>query len=198
MSSQSAAAPRLQEMPLVVVSVGTDFHQFERLVEWATKWAMENSSVRVVIQRGTVPAPVGVESHELIEHQALRALFAAATAVVSHGGPSTVMDARMAGRLPIVVPRDNRLGEHVDDHQLRFARHLERHSLARLATTYDQFCALIDEALANPDAFTIDTDSQGTTRGVIRFGQVVDELLGTVTPLATGVTPPSGESRRRR
>lgn len=168
---------------LIVISVGTDVHPFDRLVNWATSWAGEHPECKVVIQRGTADRPEGVESHELVPHDELRDLFRTATAVVSHGGPSTVMDARMAGRLPIVVPRDPKLGEHVDDHQMRFARHLAEHGIARLAVTEGEFTTALDDALAHPDAFTIPVSETVTSAGVVRFGEVVDELLGIETTL---------------
>ena len=47
-----------------------------------------------------------------------------AAAVVCHGGPGTILGARHRGAVPIVVPRQHRLGEHVDDHQVAFSRRL--------------------------------------------------------------------------
>lgn len=169
---------------LVVVSVGTDHHPFDRLVRWTTAWAANRPTAKVVLQRGSAPAPSGIESHDLIPHDELRTLFSAADAVVSHGGPSTVMDARMAGKFPIVVPRDPELGEHVDDHQLRFAKHLAHHGLARLVVSEDEFVEALHEVLADPESYTIPRSSEGgASAGVVRFGEVLDDLLGVKTPL---------------
>ncbi|MEZ5377430.1 MAG: glycosyltransferase [Acidimicrobiales bacterium] len=181
--SLSQANDPLPEDQMIVISVGTDHHPFARLVEWAEAWAKDNPTYRVIVQRGTVAAPVSIESHDLIPHDELRRLFAAALVVVSHGGPSTVMDARMAGRLPIVVPRDNSLGEHVDDHQLRFARHLDLHGLARCATTREEFDVLMAEALAHPETFTIPRQELEAASGVVKLGKVLDDLLGIQTRL---------------
>ncbi len=181
--SLSVANLPLPEDQMIVISVGTDHHPFERLVEWAEQWAAANQSYRVIVQRGTVAAPQSLESHDLIPHDELRRLFAAALVVVSHGGPSTVMDARMAGRMPIVVPRDDSLGEHVDDHQLRFARHLDHHGLAKCATTPKEFDALMAQALAHPDDFTIPRQELEAASGVVKLGQVLDDLLGIKTLL---------------
>ena len=63
---------------MIVISVGTDHHPFQRLVEWAEGWAEKNTGYRVIVQRGTVDAPATVESHDLIPHDELRRLFAAA------------------------------------------------------------------------------------------------------------------------
>ncbi len=182
----------MPEDQMILISVGTDHHPFERLVEWAESWAASNPGYRVIVQRGTASAPESLESHDLIPHDELRRLFASALIVVSHGGPSTVMDARMAGRMPIVVPRDDSLGEHVDDHQLRFGRHLERHGLARCATTFEEFIALMAQAIANPEDFTIARQELEAASGVVRLGQVLDDLLGIHTVL----TPNDIEPRR--
>ena len=96
---------------------------------------------------------------------------------MSHGGPSTVMDARASGRLPIVVPRDPDRDEHVDGHQMRFADHLELHGLARLAGSEFEFRQLLDEAVADPAKFQIDNADGGAPSGVVEFGAVVDKLL---------------------
>lgn len=164
------------------MSVGTDVHPFDRLVDWSARWASEHPEHKVVIQRGTSSPPQGVESHDLIPHHELRALFRSSTVVVSHGGPSTLMDARMAGRLPIVVPRDPALGEHVDDHQLRFAEHLHRHGLARRARTESEFRAAVSDALNDPVG-VVNPSERVVSSGVLRFGEVIDGLLGITTPL---------------
>lgn len=169
-------------LPLVVVSVGTDHHPFDRLVNWMDEWARDNRRVRVLIQRGTASQTVNADSRPLIPHAELCDLFAEATAVVIHGGPSSVMDARAAGRLPIVMPRNPDFGEHVDGHQLRFGEHIDRHRLARVATERVELIAALDEALAEPSDFTIAIES-GVPPGVAAFGRVVDDLLGASTPL---------------
>ena len=175
-------ADRRTNRSLVVVSVGTDHHRFDRLVQWMDGWALGNRAVRVVVQRGSAEPTRSAESQPLVPHGELCALFAEATAVVVHGGPSTVMDARAAGRLPIVMPRDPDRGEHVDDHQLRFADHLSRHGLARVVRARDELLAAIGEAIADPSAFRVADDAQPPP-GIVGFGRVLDELLGAATPL---------------
>lgn len=169
--------------PMVVLSVGTDHHPFQRLVDWVAQWSLDHPHTKVVIQRGSVAGPPNMESHELIPHPELRELFRSATAVVSHGGPSTVMDARMAGKLPIVVPRNPDLGEHVDGHQLRFAEHLGRYGLARVAHTEEDLRAALATALATPEEFEIPLAETEASAGVVQFGQVMDNLLGVNTKL---------------
>lgn len=160
----------------VVVSVGTDHHPFDRLISWMDDWQEVHRDVSVIVQRGTsVRSRLG-DSRELIPHADLCGLFARASAVITHGGPSTVMDARMAGRLPIVVARDPDFGEHVDGHQMRFARHLRRHRTAVVVDNADDLFSAINRALNDPSAFSVNVDTQAA-EGVVGFGSVVNDLI---------------------
>jgi beta-1,4-N-acetylglucosaminyltransferase len=46
--------------------------------------------------------------------------------LILHAGAGSVIHAVRAGKIPIVIPRRASLGEHVDDHQMEFARELEK------------------------------------------------------------------------
>lgn len=181
--------------PTVMVSVGTDHHPFDRLVGWLDDWAAEHPEVTVIVQRGTARATIHTESFPLIPHGDLCRMFASATAVVVHGGPSTVMDARAAGRLPIVVPRDPELGEHIDDHQVRFSDHLARHGLARVADSRDGIEAELAAALSDPNRYTVPVEP-GAVPGLVAFGKVADGLLGVVTGLTPGSARDDSLARR--
>ncbi len=172
-----------EDRPIVIVSVGTDHHRFDRLVQWTEDFAAKRLDVAFVVQRGTSRSPKGVTSQELIPHQDIQAMFRRAAVVVCHGGPSTVMDARAQGRLPIVVPRNPDLGEHVDGHQMRFADHLETNGIAKVARSEAEFTRMLDEALLSPEEFSIGVAEVTVPPGVVRFGQVLDDLLGVTTPI---------------
>lgn len=168
--------------PLVVVSVGTDHHPFDRLVTWIDGWAADHPDVRVVVQRGSAAPTATAESETLIPHAELCRLFGQATAVVVHGGPSTLMDARDAGRRPILFPRDPSFGEHVDGHQISFAEHLAGGNLARVAFDLETLGRYLDEALTDPAAYLAPVDA-APAPGVVAFGRIVDDLLGVATPV---------------
>jgi UDP-N-acetylglucosamine transferase subunit ALG13 len=69
-----------------------------------------------------------------------------ARGVVTHGGPATILDAREAGHVPIVVPRRRAWGEHVDDHQVAFCRRVFEEGLIKLASTEDELLNLLNQA----------------------------------------------------
>ncbi len=120
-------------------------------------WIVSPSShpeVDVFMQFGTAEPPSSGAGAPLVSHAELLDMIVDRDVVVTHGGPSTVMDVRSSGRVPIVVARDPAFGEHVDHHQQRFAAHLAERGLARLASTEESLLELILAGLADPAGST--------------------------------------------
>lgn len=108
-------------MSLVLALVGTDHHPFNRMIDWLDEAAVRHPDVRFVVQHGESRVPTVACGHDYLPYNEIMRLVEEAAVVVCHGGPGTIMDARGAGHVPICVPRDPDLGEHVDGHQQRFA-----------------------------------------------------------------------------
>lgn len=142
--------PDRGRLPLVAVLLGTDHHPFDRLVRWSSELASVGTR-RFFVQHGSTSLPgllpSGVEGSPMLGTDELASLLSRADAVVTHGGPGLVMEARQAGLHPIVVPRDPALGEHVDGHQLRFARVLARSGLAEVTDSQLGFERAVEAAL---------------------------------------------------
>lgn len=167
-----------REHPLVVVMVGTDHHPFDRLMDWIERWiAGRRGTVRCVVQHGSSRPPSGAECHALIPHHELQQLLREADAVVCQGGPGGITEARMAGRLPITVPRTARLGEHVDDHQVRFTRVLADHGRIALVTSAEELARHLDAALADPQRYTVTEGGGDTDATAARVGELIDDLV---------------------
>jgi UDP-N-acetylglucosamine transferase subunit ALG13 len=131
---------------LVLALAGTDHHPFDRLVRWVDDAATRHGDVRFVVQHGTSAPPRVAEGHAFLGHDLMLDLMQQATLVVCHGGPGTIMDAREAGHVPLCVPRDPALGEHVDGHQQRFAAIVGQVGIIRLVPTVEALCAEVDQA----------------------------------------------------
>jgi len=113
---------------VILIACGTHHQPFDRLVRAAAAVAGAGLG-RVVVQRGAsrVPAP-GCEVHDEVPPAEFRAWLQAARIVVLHAGSSSFLEARSLGRTPILVPRCPVRGEHVDDHQVRFAESVAEHA----------------------------------------------------------------------
>jgi UDP-N-acetylglucosamine transferase subunit ALG13 len=162
--------------PLVLALVGTDHHPFERLVSWVDAWAGARDA-RVVVQHGVARPPSHAEGVRVLPPDELHELLGRATAVVCHGGPGTIAAVRAAGLLPIVVARDPSLGEHVDDHQIRFVAAADRAGEVRAAASEAALVAELDRAIADPDAVRVPPGSRDIGVTVERFAALVDGLV---------------------
>jgi UDP-N-acetylglucosamine transferase subunit ALG13 len=160
---------------LVFVSVGTDHHPFDRLVQWVDAWLPDG--VQCVVQHGTSAPPRRAEGVAYLDHGALTSLLDEAAVVVCHGGPTTITESRRHGHRPIVVPRSPALGEHVDDHQLRFCARMEAKGLISTAVDEDAFRTLLDRVLEVPDDFAVVAHGGDVAESVARFGDLVAGLL---------------------
>lgn len=107
---------------MIFATVGTHEDPFDRLVRALEALAAAGGEP-TVIQAGytKVPAP-HCTVHDMMTFDALQDHMARARIVITHGGPASIMQAFAHGKVPIVVPRQSAFGEHVDDHQVRFAR----------------------------------------------------------------------------
>jgi UDP-N-acetylglucosamine transferase subunit ALG13 len=92
----------------------------------------------VVVQAAAPIATTAMRMHAALPHDEVLRLMGSARVVICHGGPGTITEALALGRLPIVVPRDPRFGEHVDDHQMRFVRWLSARLPIRPLWSLDQ------------------------------------------------------------
>ncbi|MGB4747033.1 MAG: glycosyltransferase [Candidatus Microthrix parvicella] len=167
---------------LVVVTVGTDSHRFGRLVTWAGRWADDHADdAQVVIQRGTAPHPGGVAyCPEALDIDELLELMSRADAVVCAAGPGTVMDALRAGVKPLVVPRNDEMGEHVDGHQVAFAKVLVERGVTLGANTESELRAQLDRVMVQPGWCSVTPLSSAPTPGGIRISAALEALMSPV------------------
>ncbi len=123
---------------MIFVTVGTWEYQFNRLVK----------EVDELKERGIIPEDVFIQTgystyiprfcsyKDLITYQEMIENIKEASIVIAHGGPGSIMLALQYGKIPIVAPRNNsKYGEHVNDHQIDFARRLEQGN--RIIAVYD-------------------------------------------------------------
>jgi UDP-N-acetylglucosamine transferase subunit ALG13 len=138
--------------------------------------------VELTVQHGHTRAPGVPGAVPFLDHARLQEAMAGADLVVCHGGPATILEARRHGHLPIVVARDPRHGEHVDDHQLLFARRLGATGLVMLCESEQALVEALTAGLADPTRYVVTTDERTVTArlaAVDRVGQIVEGLVAT-------------------
>lgn len=107
---------------MIFVTVGTHEQSFERLVKAVDNYKAQGIIQEdVFIQKGyTDYCPKWCEYDDFLSYEQMCAKMCAADVIISHGGPSTFMQALSLAKKLIVVPRQKEFGEHVNNHQLEF------------------------------------------------------------------------------
>lgn len=112
---------------MIFVTVGTHEQPFNRLIK-AVDDLVSDGTIKdeVIIQRGySTYEPKHCKYYDLIPWEEMQCLNKEARIIITHGGPASFIDVLALGKTPIVVPRQSKFGEHVNDHQLEFAKQLK-------------------------------------------------------------------------
>lgn len=116
---------------MILVTVGTDHHPFDRLIKAVDKikslgWLQDE----VQIQSGPSRLKPGFcQVHDFLSFEELMKKIEKARIVITHGGPGSIMPVLYRQKIPIVMAREKRYGEAVDDHQMAFVKKLEKKRL---------------------------------------------------------------------
>ena len=139
---------------MIFVSVGTHEQPFNRLVKAVDDLKKDGVITdEVIIQTGfSTYKPKYCQCSKLIPYQQMIKNVADAKIVITHGGPASFIMPLQVGKSPIVVPRQHQFGEHVNNHQVEFARNVARKmgtiilveeiaNLGEIITNYNQLIA---------------------------------------------------------
>jgi len=111
---------------MIFVTVGTHEQPFNRLVKAVDELKRDGVITEdVIMQTGfSTYEPKYCQWSKLIPYQQMIKNVEDARIVITHGGPASFIMPLQIGKTPIVVPRQRRFDEHVNDHQVEFARNV--------------------------------------------------------------------------
>lgn len=111
---------------MIFVTVGTHEQPFDRLVKAVDELKRDGViTEEVIIQTGfSTYEPTYCQWSKLIPYQQMIKNVEDARIVITHGGPASFIMPLQIGKTPIVVPRQHQFDEHVNDHQVEFARNV--------------------------------------------------------------------------
>lgn len=112
---------------MIFVTVGTHEQQFNRLIEIVdTLKKNEFDKQDVFIQTGFSDyKPRNCQYKKFVSYDEMQLYMEKADIIITHGGPSSYMEAVAKGKKPLVMPRRAKFKEHVNDHQVDFANKIE-------------------------------------------------------------------------
>lgn len=162
---------------MIFVTVGTHEQPFNRLIKEVDRLKKEGIITdEVFIQTGfSTYEPQYCDWKSIISYSEMEDHMANADIIITHGGPATFMGAIAKGKKPIVVPRLEKFGEHVNDHQIEFAIAVQN----RLSTIFTVTDISELEALLklDSDKFVVDNSKSYNSQFVDAFAGEVEELL---------------------
>lgn len=164
---------------MIFVTVGTHEQPFNRLVQKIDDLKRDGIiKDDVIIQLGySTYEPKFCKWSKLIPYQQMIRNIKDARIVITHGGPASFIMPLQIGKTPIVVPRQRRYDEHVNDHQVEFARNVAKRmgtiieieeidNLSDAITNYDEIVAGMNHGInSNNEKFCKELE------------KIVDELL---------------------
>lgn len=105
---------------MIFVTVGTHEQSFNRLIQKVDNLVRDGEiNEKIFMQIGyTSYKPKYAEWKRFIDYSDMNKYMNESSTIITHGGPSTYMQAIQQRKKPIVVPRKEMFGEHVNDHQL--------------------------------------------------------------------------------
>ncbi|WEV70712.1 glycosyltransferase [Lactobacillus sp. ESL0785] len=113
---------------MIFVTVGTHEQPFNRLIKKIDQLKAQNKITdEVFIQIGySTYLPKSCRYEKFISPAKMQALINQASVIITHGGPSSFIEVIRQDKTPIVVPRQEKFNEHVNDHQLIFCTELQK------------------------------------------------------------------------
>jgi UDP-N-acetylglucosamine transferase subunit ALG13 len=109
---------------MIFVTVGTHEQPFDRLLKAIDSIAAQTDEP-IVVQSGYTDYQMQhCTWSKLLPYKEMVKHVERARIVITHGGPSSFIMPLQMGKIPIVVPRQKKYDEHVNDHQLTFAREI--------------------------------------------------------------------------
>ncbi|MDA8226454.1 MAG: glycosyltransferase [Desulfitobacterium hafniense] len=108
---------------MIFVTVGTHEQPFNRLIEYFDILKRDGKiEDDVIMQTGfSTYEPKYCTWSKLLPFSQMEENVAKARIVITHGGPASFIMPLRIGKTPIVVPRQLKFNEHVNNHQVEFA-----------------------------------------------------------------------------
>lgn len=164
---------------MIFVTVGTHEQPFDRLIQYIDNMKRDGLIQEdVIIQIGySTYEPQYCVWHRMIPYNQMEKNIEKARIVITHGGPASFIMPLLKGKIPIVVPRQKKFNEHVNDHQLEFAKAVaERQGNLIVIENIDEIKCIVQK---------YDSIVKSMSKGIMsnnlefneRFEKVIDKIM---------------------
>lgn len=138
---------------MIFAASGTTGFPFKRLLEAIEIISGSRLQEKIILQYSQPLDrifPRRVRVVKFVPIKSMNLLFSTADVILTHAGFGSVLQAvKLGKRPPIVFPRLSKFGEHIDDHQLAFAKYLASRKLVHMLSKPEGILRLIKTAGAS-------------------------------------------------
>ena len=112
---------------MVLITVGTQKQEFNRMFELVRK-SKELKKEELIVQRGYTKCNNSkrIKAFDFIPLEQMEEYISKADIIISHGGVGTIFSAIKRGKKVVAIPRLEKYGEHINDHQIEICEELEK------------------------------------------------------------------------
>ncbi len=175
---------------MIFVTVGTHEQPFNRLVKAVDELKKDGVIVeKVIIQTGySTYEPKYCQWSNLIPYQQMIKNVKEAHIVITHGGPASFIMPLQIGKTPIVVPRQHKYEEHVNNHQVEFTRNVAERmgtiipvedisNLGNVITNYDKIVAGMGHGISNNENKKVANENSNNTKFCKNLEEIVNDIF---------------------
>ena len=135
---------------MIFVTVGNATQGFRRLLDAVEFQAQQGilKGEEIVFQSGHTSnfSPVTGRLFPFIPLEEFEKVVQEAEVVICHAGAGTLIHVFRVGKVPVVMPRQKKHGEHVDDHQVELVKELAGQERVIPAYEEDHLASAIEKA----------------------------------------------------
>lgn len=164
---------------MIFVTVGTHEQQFNRLIEEVDRLKKEEIiEEEVFIQTGfSTYEPKYCKWRNFITFKEMNTMIKSCKIIITHGGPATFFAPLQIGKIPIVIPRQIKYDEHVNNHQVEFVKEISKRRRT-IIPIYD--IADLEETLINYDKMLITLNKNNESNNATfckKIEEIVQEII---------------------
>jgi|GEM_PF-1959813 len=130
----------------IFVTVGTQL-PFTRIFDYVHEWSKSTEiphRIYAQIAETDIKHPFH-ETRKYLSSDEFNAWFSEADCIVAHAGMGTIINSSIFAKPLIIVPRQEKLGEHRNNHQLDTALKFKGLSNVKLANSESEFCTCLND-----------------------------------------------------
>lgn len=164
---------------MIFVTVGTHEQPFNRVLRKIDELIEKRIiTERVIVQSGFSNYSSNFfEIHKFLSMDEMEKYIKQARIIITHGGPASFIAVLQQNKIPIVIPRQKKYNEHINDHQVSFVKFIsqKKDNIIPIYNIDKLGCALIHyDEISKRKSQNINSNNESFNK---QLSDIIDKLL---------------------